>query len=88
MKLIPLAALTLALPLAVSGCSSSTSLEEQTKLIEYEKCLESAHSFYLLQLDKNRLMGTEAFNYLEERWKESNTIVFDLARDECEKYRP
>ena len=31
---------TLALVLALSGCSSSPSIEEQTKLVEYEKCLE------------------------------------------------
>lgn len=38
MKSLPIAAL--ALVLALSGCSSSPSIEEQTKLVEYEKCLE------------------------------------------------
>ena len=74
--------------MGITGCSAGPSIEEQTKLVEYENCLEAAHSFYLLKLDKNRLMGTEAFNYMEEKWKESETIVFDFAKEECEKYRP
>ena len=40
MKSLPIA--SLALVLALSGCSSSPSIEEQTKLVEYEKCLEDA----------------------------------------------
>jgi len=40
MKSLPIA--SLALVLALSGCASSPSIEEQTKLIEYEKCLELA----------------------------------------------
>ena len=33
---------SLALVLALSGCASSPSIEEQTKLIEYENCLALA----------------------------------------------
>jgi len=41
-KSLPIA--LLALVLALSGCSSSPSIEEQTKLIEYENCLEQART--------------------------------------------
>jgi hypothetical protein len=40
MKLLSIA--SLALVLALSGCSSAPSIEEQTKLIEYENCLALA----------------------------------------------
>lgn len=46
MKSIPLAALTLALPLVLSGCSSSPSIEEQAKLVEYEQCLKMSVDEY------------------------------------------
>ena len=38
MKSLPIA--SLALVLALSGCSSSPSIEEQEGIINYEKCLE------------------------------------------------
>ena len=47
---------SLALVLALSGCSSSPSVEEQTKLVEYEKCLELYNDFYLLQLERNQFI--------------------------------
>jgi hypothetical protein len=38
MKSIPIAVLALAL--ALSGCSSSPSLEEQRKLVDYDNCIQ------------------------------------------------
>ena len=58
MKSLPIA--SLALVLALSGCSSSPSIEEQTKLVEYEKCLEHR--------ENARLAVGEI---LDEQWKNS-----------------
>ena len=60
MKSLPIA--SLALVLALSGCSSSPSIEEQTKLIEYEKCLEHRENV--------RLAVGEI---LDEQWKNSQS---------------
>ena len=53
---------SLALVLALSGCSSSPSIEEQTKLIEYERCLEHRENV--------RLAVGEI---LDEQWKNSQS---------------
>ena len=60
MKVLPIA--SLALVLALSGCSSSPSIEEQTKLIEYERCLEHRENV--------RLAVGEI---LDEQWKNSQS---------------
>ena len=60
MKALPIA--SLALVLALSGCSSSPSIEEQTKLIEYERCLEHRENV--------RLAVGEI---LDEQWKNSQS---------------
>ncbi len=60
MKSLPIA--SLALVLALSGCASSPSIEEQTKLIEYERCLEHRENV--------RLAVGEI---LDEQWKNSQS---------------
>lgn len=88
MKSIPLAALTLALPLVLSGCSSSPSLEDQTKLVEYEKCLKLYGDYYLLQLEKNRYVDSETMDRIKDSVKEAGQTLLTSPQEECVKYRP
>lgn len=78
--------------LAITGCSSerSVTVENQVKLIEYEKCL-------LLQQDalniiNNELAQTENFSGLLEilgnQSDSKDTDRFNLHLKNCEKYRP
>jgi len=78
--------------LVVSGCASepSETLENQVKLIEYEKCL-------LLQQDalniiNNQLARDEHFSRLLEilgnQATPEGTARFDTHLKNCEKYRP
>lgn len=86
---------SLALVLALTGCSSSPSIEEQTKLVEYQVCLESYERLtnWALELEQmnttasNSLGGT---NYVGRQ--ELASIIKDYSYEEslkeCEKYRP
>jgi hypothetical protein len=91
MKSLPIA--SLALVLALSGCSSSPSIEEQTKLIEYEKCLAFASDASL----QSREMVQELIpsSNLEEKLKLS--LIYDedfipfIEKNlfkKCSTYRP
>ncbi len=79
MKFLSIA--SLALVLALSGCSSSPSIEEQTKLIEYENCLEQART--------KANTSSDDFNRgiisLEEAQNRSTT---DYPERYCAKKRP
>ena len=66
---------SLALVLALSGCSSSPSIEEkpseqETKLVEYEQCLQ--------WIVGNNSRGTPNFG----------KVIFDDFLKACDKYRP
>lgn len=83
---------TLALVLALSGCSSSPSIEEQTKLVEYEKCLE--WEIKRIEIFLNSEMYGEAnfpsakallADRIEKSIKETD---FEGLTPDCEKYRP
>jgi hypothetical protein len=78
---------SLALVLALSGCSSSPSIEEQTKLVEYEKCLETELEKWLLQ-GRNEGWSQSTINMLEKAWAEDNINLSDYFIEDCEKYRP
>jgi starvation-inducible outer membrane lipoprotein len=60
------------LALALSGCSSSPSIEEQTKLVEYEKCLENAS------------MRVDTFGELVK----DSVVEFRVIQSYCESFRP
>jgi hypothetical protein len=85
-KLVPIA--SLALVLALSGCSSSPSIEEQTKLVEYEKCLELYSDFYLLGLEKNPYVSNITMNEIRERVKSEGKTLFSYNQEYCDKLRP
>ena len=89
-----LTALGLASLLLLTSCSSSSSIEEQTKLIEYEKCL-------LLQQDNlntinERLFKTDSEIALLEllsnqaQAKDDTNLVprFEIHLKNCAQYRP
>lgn len=83
---------TLALVLALSGCSSSPSIEEQTKLIEYEKCLEWEMKRIEIFLN-SEMYGEENFPsakaLLADRIAKSlKETDFEGITPDCEKYRP
>jgi hypothetical protein len=88
-KSLPIA--SLALVLALSGCASSPSVEEQTKLIEYEKCLELA-SITITEIRKTvELLSDTAFEKFDRASKVmSNFESFysDNALKKCKQYRP
>ena len=74
--------------LLVTGCSSerSVTVENQVKLIEYEKCL-------LLQQEglntiNSQLLGSESFSELLRILERQSTSRFEIHLKNCEKYRP
>ena len=83
MKFLPIA--SLALVLALSGCSSSPSIEEQTKLVEYEKCLEQVtERLYSINYTTDSGYGFN-YTYSDNAFAEN---TFELTLQECEIYRP
>ena len=94
MKSLSIAAL--ALVLALSGCSSSPSIEEQTKLVQYQKCLEEyskrqsdwrgANLKYLERL--TYLSGTERLTRWTELIFSETESEFSATLKNCSKYRP
>lgn len=92
MKFLPLASLTLTAPLLLTGCASSPSLENQTKLIEYEKCLEWEIKKIELFLN-SEMYGEQNFpsakRVLADRiGKTLRETDFEGLAPDCEKYRP
>ena len=84
MKLTALGLISL---LLLTSCSSSPSLEVQTKLIEYEKCLDNAkdqsNSVASTYTRENPLLGSLVTHYTYPSTKTFETLVAL-----CESYRP
>jgi len=78
-KSLPLASLTLVASLSLTGCASSPSLEDQTKLIEYEKCLSY-----------NEMLASRIIDQgISQRFSpEYDDFVFTKNLSQCAKYRP
>ena len=88
MKVLPMA--SLALVLALAGCSSSPSVEEQTKLIEYEKCMEWNENMYDREI---AVMATKVDSYEKSRERfeigaRLSKTRFENLLEACAKYRP
>ena len=83
---------SLALVLALSGCSSSPSIEEQTKLIEYEKCLAFASDSTLAS--RKRILDLLTGGSLEDKMKiaivpeEFISYIEKNLFKRCSTYRP
>ncbi len=84
MKFLPIA--SLALVLALSGCASSPSVEEQTKLIEYENCLENAQERLFWIYEAEQLVP--AIDYTIQAQLEDSVEEFEISLDACSKFRP
>lgn len=84
MKLTALGLISL---LLLTSCSSSPSLEVQTKLIEYEKCLDNAKDQSNLVAStytrENPFTGGDVTNYTYP-----TTKTFEALLALCESYRP
>lgn len=67
--------------LALASCSQAPNVEDQTKLIQYEKCLE-------LEIKKTERVQKLFDDYLidVEEWSERTS--FSYVESLCEKYRP
>ena len=86
---------SLALVLTLSGCSSSPSIEEQTKLVEYQVCLESYERLtnWSLELEQMNTMAGTTYGGTNQRGREElasiiATYSYEESLKECEKYRP
>lgn len=77
MKFLPIVSLALIAPLLLTGCASSPSLEDQAKLIEYEKCLSFAEMIQAkdlaLQIEKGDI---------------TSNVTIEISLEDCKKYRP
>jgi hypothetical protein len=91
MKSFPIA--SLALVLALSGCSSSPSLEDQRRLVEYDNCIkfEIARANQMLQTSGKStkipfLAGQpESFDFSH---RYTNFVEYSEIISRCESYRP
>jgi len=81
-----LTALGLASLFLLTGCGSSPSIEAQTKLVEYEKCLDHATDVSNLVISTytrvNPILGLPVTNY-----SYLNTS-FEALMTSCETFRP
>lgn len=81
-----LAILGLSGVLLLTGCSSSPSIEAQTKLVEYEKCLEHATEVSNLVFStytrQNPLLGIPVTNYNYSQKSFEELILL------CEEFKP
>lgn len=79
MRILPIA--LLALILSMTGCSKSPSIEEQTKLLEYENCLALAR--------ERHNSANDDYNRNLIDWNEvTKRNLFDYPETYCEDKRP
>jgi len=75
--------------LLLTGCSGETSIEKQTKLVEYEGCLSAESEQWNMALSKGQIQ-TE-LRPGGKFWIESENRpyqVFEFAQSMCEQYKP
>ena len=85
---------SLALVLALSGCSSSptveeqgSAIEEQIKLLEYEKCLDLEREKWIAVF-RNMNRDADWLSYLEVRLRDEKRSIYWWHLNDCSKYRP
>jgi type IV pilus biogenesis protein CpaD/CtpE len=90
-KLITISVLSSFIVLLLSGCATSPSVEEQTKVIEYEKCLELA-SITITEIRRTveGLSDTpiEKFKGASNILSDFESFYSDNALERCKTYRP
>jgi hypothetical protein len=90
MKFLPLASLTLVAPLLLTGCASSPSLEDQTKLVEYERCLEfqERRADRAIEIEIAYVETYERLVNLRNFEMNNRNMTFDQFKEACAQYRP
>ena len=68
----------------LSGCASKTSIDDQVKLLEYEKCLDTETSWFLQQFVTN----PSAYGIYQKILDEKKGLVFDWMIVNCKAYKP
>ena len=82
MKLVTLGLASLFL---LTGCSSSPSVEEQIKLIEYENCLIWEREVWIAQ---SKDWSASTIDGIKEQVKKAGKTISDYDLIECSKYLP
>ena len=80
-----LTALGLASLLLLTGCSSSPSVEDQIKLIEYENCLIWEREVWIAQ---SKDWSASTIDGIKEQVKKAGKTISDYDLIECSKYLP
>ena len=68
----------------LSGCASKTSIDDQVKLLEYEKCLDIETSWFLQQFVTN----PSAYGIYQKILDEKKGLVFDWMIANCKAHKP
>ena len=68
----------------LSGCASKTSIDDQVKILEYEKCLDTETSWFLQQFVTN----PSAYGIYQKILDEKKGLVFDWMIANCKAYKP
>jgi len=71
--------------LLLTGCASTPSIEEQVKLIQYEKCLDYEREVWIAQ---SKEWSASMIQNLKESVKKQNETFLGYTLDECAKYLP
>ena len=82
MKLVTLGLASL---LLLTGCSSSPSVEDQIKLIEYENCLIWEREVWIAQ---SKDWSASTIDGIKEQVKKAGKTISDYDLIECSKYLP
>ena len=82
MKLVTLGLASLFL---LTGCSSSPSVEDQIKLIEYENCLIWEREVWIAQ---SKDWSASTIDGIKEQVKKAGKTISDYDLIECSKYLP
>ena len=75
---------SLGLFVTLTGCSSSPSIYEQNKLVEYEKCLTLAQTLMIKDQEARGLGKYTSTQFLDDWFDE----VQEFTKNSCSKYKP
>ena len=75
--MVKLIAVLILSAVTITGCSSAPSNEFQSKLVEYEKCLDFAQMIQQMDLEIQ----------IKEK-RVSNNISIETSLEDCKKYKP
>lgn len=73
--------------IALSGCTSSPTPEEEASLIEYENCLETELQKWVLRGTNDNWSGT-TLDRINDQLKADNMTLSEYFIESCKKLRP